>query len=227
VNRQQRHSLSRSILHGSKSHQEALDAWALWELVGHFVNHRKQASPSLDDLLPEEDFRLFAVCVRHPHNLAQRVELTPLRAGVYEVRGLGLRIRVIVANQLPLQEHNAMLHLFSAREDLLQYGREHYRPHSQETSTLLYELFKAYSEEDDMPDKLKEFVRQSIDELLKSLPAKERLKGLSPEERLEGLSAEERFKGLSTEEVLRALPPEAREALARQLKANSPPPKPQ
>jgi hypothetical protein len=69
-----------------------------------------------------------------------------------------------------------------------------------------------------MPDKLKEFVRQSIKELLKSL---------SPEERLEGLSAEERFKGLSTEEVLRALPPEAREALARQLKANSPPPKAQ
>src|SRR5215471_15498313 len=36
-----------------KSHQEALDAWALWELVGHFVNYRKQASPSLHDLLPE------------------------------------------------------------------------------------------------------------------------------------------------------------------------------
>jgi len=38
-----------------KSHQEALDAWALWELVGHFVNYRKQASPSLHELLPEGD----------------------------------------------------------------------------------------------------------------------------------------------------------------------------
>src|SRR5204863_8630149 len=45
-----------------KSHQEALDPWALWELVGHFVNYRKQASPSIHDLLPEDDFRLFAVC---------------------------------------------------------------------------------------------------------------------------------------------------------------------
>lgn len=36
-----------------KSHQEALDCWALWELVGHFVNHRKQSSPSLKKLLPE------------------------------------------------------------------------------------------------------------------------------------------------------------------------------
>src|SRR5947207_14430728 len=39
-----------------KSHQEALDWWALWELVGHFVNYRKQASPSLKELLPETDF---------------------------------------------------------------------------------------------------------------------------------------------------------------------------
>ena len=44
-----------------KSHQEALDGWALCELVGHFVNYRKQASPSLNDLLPEDEFRLFAV----------------------------------------------------------------------------------------------------------------------------------------------------------------------
>jgi hypothetical protein len=190
-----------------KSHQEALDGWALWELVGHFVNYRKQASPSLQELLPEDDFRLFAVCARYPHNLAQQVALTPLSQGVYEVHALALRIGVIVASQLPLHEHNAMLHLFSAREDLLRYGREHYRPHSPETSTLLYELFKAYSEDPDMPDKLKEFVRQSIDELLASLPV------------------EERLKGLSAEEVVRGLPPETLEALARQLKANGPSPK--
>lgn len=196
-----------------KSHQESLDAWALWELVGHFVNYRKQASPSLQDLLPESDFRLFAVCARFPHNLAQRVTLTPLREGVYEVQGLGLRIRVIVVNQLPLQEHNAMLHLFSAREELLRYGREHYRPHSQETSTLLFELFKTYNEEPDMSDKsdkkLKEFVRQSLENLLASLPV------------------EERLKGLSAEEVIRGLPPETLEALARQLKANDSSSKPQ
>src|SRR5262249_12705617 len=129
-----------------KSHQEALDAWALWELVGHFVNYRKQASPSLQDLLPEAVFRLFAVCARFPHNLAHEGTLAALRDGVYEAQGLALRIRVVVAHQLPLRENNAMLHLFSAREELLRYGREHYRPRSQETSTLLFELFKEYSE---------------------------------------------------------------------------------
>ena len=69
-----------------------------------------------------------------------------------------------------------------------------------------------------MPDKLKEFVRQTIDELLESLSAEERLKGLSVAERLKGLSAEE---------VIRALPPETLEALARQLKANGSSSKPQ
>jgi hypothetical protein len=201
-----------------KSHQEALDCWTLWELIGHFVNYRKQSSPSMQDLLPENDYRLFAVCARFPQQQAQQEALIRLQEGVYEVRGLGLRIRIIVVNQLPQQEHNAMLHLFSAREELLRYGQEHYRPHSRDTSTLLYELFKAYSEEPDMPDKLKEFVRQSIDEMLESLP---------PEKRLEGLSAAERLKGLSAEEVVRALPPETLAELARQLKPNGSSAKPQ
>src|SRR5712692_2455901 len=43
-----------------KSHQEALDDWALKELTGHYVNYRKQVSPSLQRLLPEEQFRLYA-----------------------------------------------------------------------------------------------------------------------------------------------------------------------
>src|SRR5947209_6793849 len=77
-----------------KSHQEALDGWALWELIGHFVNYRKQASPSIQELLPESDYRLFAVCARFPHNLTQQTPLTPLRQGVYGALALGLPIRV-------------------------------------------------------------------------------------------------------------------------------------
>jgi hypothetical protein len=196
-----------------KSYQEALDGWALCELVGHYVNYRKQASPSLNDLLPQSDFRLFAVCARYPHNLAQQLQLTSIREGVYDVQFGTLRIRVVVVNQLPLEEHNAMLHLFSAREELLRYGREHYRPHSPETSTLLRDLFMAYSEDPDMSDKLKEYVRESIDKLLASLPPEELRKRLSPEQRLEGLSAED---------LARALPPEILQALLRQHKANGP-----
>jgi hypothetical protein len=208
-----------------KSYQESLYAWSLWELVGHFVNYCKRISPSLDDLLPPTDFRLFAVSARFPSNLAKQVNLALVKPGVYDVIGFGLMIRVIVVNELQQEEHNAMLHLFSAREELIRYGQAHYHQHATGTSTLLYQLLKAYSEDQTMSEKLKEFVRQSIDEILNSLPAEERLKGLPVEERLKGLPVEERLKGLSADEVLRSLSPELREALARHFKSNGSQPK--
>ena len=112
-----------------KSHRERLSAWALQELLGHYVNLRKQVSPSMDedDLLPEEDFRLYAVSARYPQQLVSSgVPLHALTEGVYEVQALGRPIRIIVANQLPQQEHNALLHLFSSRAELLSYGVQHY-----------------------------------------------------------------------------------------------------
>src|SRR6516162_10625833 len=39
-----------------KSHREALDDWAIRELVGHYVAYRKLVSPSPSELLPESDF---------------------------------------------------------------------------------------------------------------------------------------------------------------------------
>ena len=228
-----------------KSCQEALDEWTLYELVAHFVNYRKQVSPSLENLLPMTAFRLFALCVRFPHNLAQLAALTPIQQGVYETAFLSLRIRVIVVHQLPVEQQNAILHVFSANKELLRYGREHYRPRSMETSTLLYELFKAYEEDPEMSKIIDDFVRESIDDMLKSpfgeeirkrlspeerlkgLSLEERLKGLSPEERLEGLSPEERLEGLSPEERLKGLSPEelraALEAAQRRLQANGGP----
>jgi hypothetical protein len=55
-----------------KSHKEKLGTWTLQELLGHYVNLRKQESPSMDeaDLLPESDFRLYAVTARYPQQLA-------------------------------------------------------------------------------------------------------------------------------------------------------------
>src|SRR2546430_15571428 len=114
------------------------------------------------DLLPLADFRLFAVCVRFPQNLAQLVQLTPIRQGVYEVRELALGLRVVVVHELPQSEHNAMLLALSAKAEQRRYGQEHYRPHSSETSTLLYQLFQACCEDPDMANKIEEYIRQSI-----------------------------------------------------------------
>ena len=87
-----------------KSYQQPLDARALHELIGHYINLCKRFSPSLDDLLPSSEFRLIAVTVRSPLKLAKEVEMTAIGPGVYDVLGFGLAIRVIVVNELPREE---------------------------------------------------------------------------------------------------------------------------
>jgi hypothetical protein len=203
----------------------------LQELIGHYVNYRKQASPSMQNLLPETDFRLFAVSVRFPQGLAREVTLTPVKPGVYEIRHFTGVLRLIVVHELPLEEHNALLHLFSARRDLVEYGATHYRLRSEETSTLLLQLFERYRlEATTMADLLQQLAEETIKDLLENLPAEKllerlspekRLEGLSPEKRLEGLSPEKRLAGLSIEELLGALPPETRAALFQRVKEDA------
>ena len=56
-----------------KSHHEALDGWAMKELVCSDVAYRKLVSPSPSELLPEDEFGLYAVAARFPHNLSGQV----------------------------------------------------------------------------------------------------------------------------------------------------------
>jgi hypothetical protein len=49
-----------------KSLHEALDDWAIRELIGHYVAYRKLVSPSPSELLDAGLFRLYAVCARFP-----------------------------------------------------------------------------------------------------------------------------------------------------------------
>jgi len=44
-------NLSTHNLLSYKSLREPLDPWAMDELIGHFVNYRKQISPTMNDLL--------------------------------------------------------------------------------------------------------------------------------------------------------------------------------
>jgi len=174
-----------------KSHQESLDDWALKELTGHYANYRKQVSPSFDDLLPEGEFRLYAVCSRFPTDLAASPNWQLLQNGVAEIhRGSDL-IRVVVLGKLPDEEQNAVLHLLSASPEKIRYGAGHYQKHSTETSTLINRLFMSYEREGiDMPYTMEDFRREYIREvfneqtpekrleLLKKLPVEERLQGL-------------------------------------------------
>jgi hypothetical protein len=211
-----------------KSHQQALDGWALLELLGHYVNYRKQVSPSLHDLRPEQDFRLYAICARFPQTLASEIQLEEVQPGVYQCRWGTATIRVIVTSRLPEVDHNAVLHLFSAQPERVRYGASHYRQKSDETSTLIYSLFEHYQLEGvampyTMEDFKRDFVKEHLSELspeerLKGLPPEERIKGMPPEERLKGMPAEERLKGLSVEDLTKALSHEEFRALVEELK---------
>jgi len=66
-----------------KSLHEALDAWTLDELIGHYVNYRKQVSPDWDHLIPAEEFQLYGVCTRAPEYFLREGTLQPAQGGVY------------------------------------------------------------------------------------------------------------------------------------------------
>src|SRR5207253_6378094 len=72
--------------------------------------------------LPEQRFRLYAVCARHPRDLFATVAPEPMQAGVFACRRGSDVIRIVVAADLPKNERNALLHLFSAAPDQVKYG---------------------------------------------------------------------------------------------------------
>src|SRR5262249_51336566 len=127
-----------------KSFHEPLDDWALKELTGHYVNYRKEVSPR-EALLSESQFRLYAVCARTPRDLMGAVVVETVRPGVYHCRRGSDAIRIIVAAELPLAERNAVLLLFSAANDRIEYGRRHYDLRSQTVSTVVHRLFENYA----------------------------------------------------------------------------------
>jgi hypothetical protein len=195
-----------------KSHKDTLDDWTLKELTGHYVSYRKLLTSRDEPLLPESEFRLYAVCSRFPLNLSRMVPWQQIQQGVYECRRGTDVIRVVVAGQLAREEHNAPLHLFSASAEQVGYGAEHYQQRSDRTSTLLDQLFQGYQGEGiGMPYTMEDFRNDYIQEHLKELPPEKlraALEGLSAEElraALESLSPEMRLEGLSPEEIERVL----------------------
>jgi hypothetical protein len=236
-----------------KSHHEALDARAMRELIHHFVAYQKLVSPSPSELLPDEQFRLYAVCARFPHNLAGQVPWQERQAGVYDCQWGTDTVRVIVAGQLPRQAHNAPLHLFSASPELAEFGSRAYRQRSADTSGLLGQLLETLRGEGftmtyTMEDFRRDYARRNFHrltpqeqreavellspeqrrELLKSLPPeqqRELVESLPPEQRLAGLPPEQRLAGLPPEQRLAGLTEEQIRRYLEQLTAAHPSPR--
>jgi hypothetical protein len=117
--------------------------------------------------------------------------------GVYNCQRGTDRIRIVVVAELPQQEHNAPLHLFSASGQKVEFGARSYRPRSEETSGLLLQLLAGYFHEGEvtmsytLEDFQRDFLARHGRELIKKLPPEQRVEGLTPEQRVEGLSVEE------------------------------------
>jgi hypothetical protein len=178
-----------------KSHHESLDAWALKELVGHYVAYRKLVSASPSELLSEDCFHLYAVCARFPHNLSGQAPWRERQAGVYDCQWGTDVVRVVVAGQLPREAHNAPLHLFSASGDLVGFGQGTYRQRSARTSRLLGQLLETFQAEGlVMPYTMEDFERDYVKKHFPKLTPEEKaevLRSLPPETRLAGLSKQQ------------------------------------
>ncbi len=204
-------NLARHNLLTFKSLRQPLNAWALDELIGHYVNYRKQASPSLKKLLPAKEFRLYAVSMRKPKQLGRGTVLTSIMPGVYEVTWGGCMIRILVLNEVAKSKRNALWQMFSGVAEKVRYGAEQYNWRKKELSQYINTLFNYYKVEGiAMPYTVEDFIREQEEELLAKMPPEKRLKGLPSEERLKGLRPEERLKGLPPQQRLKGLPPEAR-----------------
>lgn len=175
-----------------KSFQEPLDDWTLDELLGHFVNYRKQVSSARSALLSKNAFRLYGVSTRFPQKLADQVALTQRQAGVYEVRWGTTQLRVIVLREVLQAERNALWLLFSGLREQVAYGATQYQTQATDRSTILNQLFEKYQLEGlnmpyTMEDFRRDYVRDHLDlltpeEILQRLPMKEVLQQLPVEE---------------------------------------------
>ncbi|MEK7990469.1 MAG: hypothetical protein VSS52_005640, partial [Thiotrichaceae bacterium] len=194
-----------------KSIHEPLNEWAIDELIGHYVNYRKQESISLNNLLPTNNIKLYAVCTRFPSNLQkQGLQLIKQQAGVFNLIYGSHQIKMLVLGQMPQKYSNAIWQLFSGKSEGFVYGGENYNWHSVRDKAILNQLYEFYKQKGAvMPYTMDDFVHDYVSENLHVLSAEEVLQKYSPEKRLEGLSVEE---------ILQKLPPDKIEAFLKNLK---------
>ena len=189
-----------------KSRHEALDAWTLDELTGHYVNYRKLHLAADHKRHPPSAFGLYAVATRGPRGLNAAHPLHPTAwDGVYDLPWGGHVVRVIILNEIAPQPQNAAWELFASERDRIRQGLIHYRaryPHPTPGGhwALLEHLYLIYQREaPDMAYNLEEFLRETqemvIAEAIKRDP-EAILKRFAPEQRLKGLDPEQRLRGL-------------------------------
>lgn len=190
-----------------KSHQDTYDAWALHELIGYYVSYRKQVSAKSKKLLPANEFRLIAIASRFPDGLAKELTLVERQAGVYDIEWGRLAIRLIVIRELPAEDVNTILLLFSQAANQLEFAVRHFRKRQDDASGIIEQMIHFYKKEDQkMAVTLADLNRIAKQRMLDEMSMEERLRNVPTEERLKGVPTEERLKGVPAEERLKNVP---------------------
>jgi hypothetical protein len=185
-----------------KSIRQSLDAWALEELVGHYVNYRKAFAPDRS----VADFGLYAVSTRYPRRLFRGTAVEQVKRGVYRLPVLHRSVTVVVPRQVERHRRNAIWEMFSGSPERFVDGARDYRWHRDEAVPVVEALNQHYQQLGIvMAYSIAHFKHDYLREHLPELSPEERLAGLSAEERLRDLSPQERLRDLSPQERLRAL----------------------
>ncbi len=189
-----------------KSLHEPPDVWSLDELLGHYVNYRKQVALPDDKLLPEEAFQLYGICTRFPQKLASRVALLPRQTGVYDVPWGARPIRIIVLSEIPAEPHNAIWALFSASAEKVVYGAEQMRDRMEQMSTVVNKLLENYELEGiPMSYTPEDFIREVTTKHLHELEPREVLQNYAADDLLRELGPEGILRNYSPDDLLREM----------------------
>ncbi len=209
-------NLGRHNLLSYKSLHQPLNAWALEELIGHYVNYRKVLGRKK---VRARDIRLYAVCTRHPGQLLKLINAKRITPSVWEASVVSRTVRILVLSTMTLEQRNAMLAFFTFDSEKVRYALNHYTWQQDDGSTVINQLLDQYALEGiGMPYTMEQFRKDYLRAHINELPPEEVLARYDPEERLKGLEPEERLKGLEPEERLKGLEPHVIEAYLEMLK---------
>jgi hypothetical protein len=181
------------------------------ELIGHYVNYRKQTSKSLSNLLPEEDYKLYGLTTHEPTQLMGKLKWKGVSQGVYDIECVGMNVRLIVLSKIPKSANNELWRLFSAKAEVVEEAISHYQEIylNSEHSVLMQQLYEFYLKEKlPMTYTLEQFKKDFVISHLREIPTEEVLKQYSPEEVLKQYSPKEVLKQYSPEEIKQYSPKE-------------------
>ena len=208
-------SLSQYNLLTFKSSKQPLDRWAIDELICYYVLFRKIISPSGQKLIPENEFKLFAIATRFPNKLSSELNLIQLKEGVYRLKHGEQPVTIIVISRLPKDQKNAIFHLLSTNSEKIEFGLTEYKwNHEDLKYFVIKEMFQRFKKEGiQMSYTVEDFKREVLKKSLPSLSVQERLEGLRAEDVLSVFRPEKLLKGMRPEDRLKGLQPEDIEIL--------------